>query len=92
MDTAHIGLKGNELAAKEATERRKVERRNGKSIEINTNHTSPSPNLPFLRTMVKVSFAERLYAEWEDDCLPDCAHTFKKVLHLHDPRLSGSAC
>ena len=63
-------MKGNELAdraAKEATGWRKVKRRNGKLIESDTNYTSPSPNLPFLRTAVKASLAERLYAEWEDD-------------------------
>lgn len=54
-------------AAKEATGWRKVKRRNGKSIEIDTSHTSPAPDLPFLRTAVKTSLAERLYAEWEDD-------------------------
>ena len=67
---AHIGVNGNEMAgkaAKEATGWRKVKKRNGKSVEINTNHTSPSPNLPFLRTAVKASLAEKLYAEWEDD-------------------------
>lgn len=80
-------------AAKEATGWRKVKRRNGKLVEINTNHTSPSPSLPFLRTAVKASLAEKLYAEWEYDwhkevrrrTLYKIAPTLsKKVLHLHD--------
>lgn len=54
-------------AAKEATGWRKVNRRNGKMAEINTNHTSSSLNLPFLRTAVRASLAEKLLAEWEDN-------------------------
>lgn len=93
---AHIGLIGNELAdraAKEATGWRKVMRRKGKLIEINISHTSPSPKLPFLRTAVKASLAERLFAKWDDDrhrevwgrTLYKIAPTpSRKVLHLHD--------
>lgn len=87
---------GNEIAdqaAKEATGWRGVKRRNGKSVEINTNHTSTSPNLPFLRTAVKAFLAEKLYAEWEDDWHREArGRTLykivptpsRKLLHLHD--------
>ena len=93
---AHIGVRGNELAdraAKEATGWRKVKRRNGKSIEIDTSHTSPSPNLPHLRSAVRVSLAEKLFAEWEDDWHKEtrgrtlfkiAPKPSRKVLHLHD--------
>ena len=93
---AHIGIRGNEMAdkaAKEATGWRKVKKRNGKSAEINTNHTSSSLNLPYLRTAVKTSLTEKLYAEWGDDwhrevrrrTLYKIAPTLSKnVLHLYD--------
>ena len=51
------------------------------------------PNLPFLRTAVKASLAEKLYAEWEDDwrrevrgrTLYKIAPTpSRQVLHLHE--------
>ena len=80
-------------AAKETNGWRRVKRRNGKSVEINTNHTSPSPNLSFLRTAVKASLGEKLYAEWEYDghrevrgrTLYKIAPTpSRKVLPLHD--------
>lgn len=93
---AHIGVEGNELAdraAKEATEWRKVKKRNGKSIEIDTSHTSSSPHLPLLRSAVKTYLKEKLFAEWEDDWHKKTrGHTLykiapqpsRKVLHLHD--------
>ena len=93
---AHIGVGGNGLAdkaAKEATGWRKVKRRNGKSIEIDTSHTSPSPNLPYLRSAVRASLAEKLFAEWEDDwhketrgrtLFKTAPKPSRKVLHLHD--------
>ena len=80
-------------AAKKAIGRRKIKKKNGKSVEINTNHTSPFPNLSFLKTAVKTTFAENLYAEQEDDWrkeTKDCTFykiaptSSKKVLYLHD--------
>ncbi len=80
-------------AAKEATGWRKIKRRNGKSVEINTNHTSISPNLPFLRAAIKASLAEKLYAEWKDDWHREAKGRTsykivpipsRKVLHLQD--------
>ena len=89
-------MQGNELAdcaAKEATGWRKVKKRNGKSIEIDTSHTSPSPSLPFLRSAVKASLKKKLYAEWEGDWHKETRgrtlykimpKPSRKVLHLHD--------
>lgn len=45
-------------AAKEAIGWRKVKEETEKSIDIDTSHTSPSPDRPFLRTAVKTSLAE----------------------------------
>ena len=93
---AHIGVDGNERAdsaAKEAKGWRKVKRRNGKLIEIDTSHTSPSPNLPYLRSAVKASLTEKLHAEWEDDWHKEtkgrtlykiAPKPSRKVLHLHN--------
>lgn len=70
-----------------------MKRRNGKSIEIDTSHTSPSPILPFLRSAVRASLAEKLFAEWEDDWHKEtrgrtlfkiAPKPSRKVLHLHD--------
>ena len=80
-------------AAKEATVWRKVKTRNRKSVEINTNHTSTSSNLLFLKAAVKASLAEKLYAEWEDDWHREARSrtpykivptSLRKVIHLQD--------
>ena len=83
-------------AAKEATVWRKVKTRNGKSVEIHTNHTSTSSNLLFLRAAVKAFLAENLYAEREDDWHREArSRTLykivpkpsRKMLYLHDKLL-----
>ncbi len=80
-------------AAKEATVWRKVKTRNGKSVEINTNHTSTSSNLLFLRAAVKAFLAKKLYAEREDDWHREARSRnlykivptpSRKMLHPHD--------
>lgn len=56
-----------EKATKKAIGWKKVTKRNGKPVKVNTNYISPSPNLPYLRTAVKTSLPEKLYTEWEDN-------------------------
>lgn len=65
-------------------------------VKINTNHISPSPNLLFLKTAVRVSIAEKLFAEWENDWYREVQGCTlykialipsKKVFHLYNKLL-----
>ena len=67
---AHDEIVGNELAdlaAKEATGWRKVERRNGKLREIDTNYTAHQTPLPFLRSAAEAHFTKLLYEKWGEE-------------------------
>ncbi len=89
-------MEENELAdraAKEATGWRKVKKKNGKSIEIDTSYTSSSTHLPFLRSAVKTYLKKKLFAELKDDWHKEtrgrilykiASQSSKKVFHLHD--------